>query len=281
MSMIQVNELEKSFGSERALRGITFNVEAGQIFGLLGPSGSGKTTTIKIMTGEFKPSGGEVNVNSYNYKHFAKNDYVSSLGILSDKSSLYERLTVKDNLELFRKLYNAPKGSVEKVLKDVGLESEIDKTVSKLSKGMKQRILLCKAVIHRPAILFLDEPTSALDPATTEKIHDMLEELRDDGTTILLTTHNMDEATRLCDKVAFLYQGIIQDSGAPSDLRHKYKREEVHITYNDGTMKTVEKKEENRQLLNNVLFSEEVADVRTDFPTLGEVFKKVTGKELV
>ena len=281
MSMIQVNELEKSFGSERALSGITFNVEAGQIFGLLGPSGSGKTTTIKIMTGEFKPSGGEVNVNSYNYKQFAKNDYVSSLGILSDKSSLYERLTVKDNLELFRKLYNAPKGSVEKVLKDVGLESEIDKTVSKLSKGMKQRILLCKAVIHRPAILFLDEPTSALDPTTTEKIHDMLEELRDDGTTILLTTHNMDEATRLCDKVAFLYQGIIQDSGAPSDLRHKYKREEVHITYNDDTMKTVEKKEENRQLLNNVLFSEEVADVRTDFPTLGEVFKKVTGKELV
>ena len=281
MSMIQVNELEKSFGSEQALRGITFNVEAGQIFGLLGPSGSGKTTTIKIMTGEFKPSGGEVNVNSYNYKQFASNDYVSSLGILSDKSSLYERLTVKDNLELFRKLYNAPKGSVEKVLKDVGLESEIDKTVSKLSKGMKQRILLCKAVIHRPAILFLDEPTSALDPTTTEKIHDMLEELRDDGTTILLTTHNMDEATRLCDKVAFLYQGIIQDSGAPSDLRHKYKREEVHITYNDGTMKTVEKKEANRQLLNNVLFSEEVADVRTDFPTLGEVFKKVTGKELV
>src|SRR5699024_3404034 len=106
-------------------------------------------------------------------------------------------------------------------------------------------------------------------------------ELRDDGTTILLTTHNMDEATRLCDKVAFLYQGIIQDSGAPSDLRHKYKREEVHITYNDNTMKTVEKKEENRQLLNNVLFNEEVADVRTDFATHGEVFKKVTGKELV
>src|SRR5699024_8159760 len=191
------------------------------------------------------------------------------------------RLTVKDNLELFRKLYNAPKGSVEKVLKDVGLESEIDKTVSKLSKGMKQRILLCKAVIHRPAILFLDEPTSALDPTTTEKIHDMHEELRYYGTTILFTRHNIDEATLLCDKVAFLYQGNIQDSGAPSDLRHKYKREEVHITYNDGTMKTVEKKEENRQLLNNVLFSEEVADVRTDFPTLGEVFKKVTGKELV
>lgn len=281
MTMIQVDDLKKSFGSEDALRGITFNVERGEIFGLLGPSGSGKTTTIKIMTGEFKPSGGDVNVNSYSYKQFSKNGYVSSLGILSDKSSLYDRLTVKDNLELFRKLYNAPKGSVEKVLKDVGLESEIDKTVSKLSKGMKQRILLCKAVIHRPAILFLDEPTSALDPTTTEKIHDMLEELRNDGTTILLTTHNMDEATRLCDNVAFLYQGVIQDAGAPNDLRHKYKRDEVHITYADGTVKTVARTAENKQLLDNVLFNSEVADVRTDFPTLGEVFKKVTGKELI
>lgn len=281
MTMIQVDGLKKSFGSEEALRGITFNVERGEIFGLLGPSGSGKTTTIKIMTGELKPSGGDVYVNSYSYKQFGKNDYVSSLGILSDKSSLYDRLTVKDNLELFRKLYNAPKGSVEKVLKDVGLENEIDKTVSKLSKGMKQRILLCKAVIHRPAILFLDEPTSALDPATTEKIHDMLEELRDEGTTILLTTHNMDEATRLCDNVAFLYQGVIQDSGAPADLRHKYKRDEVHITYIDGTVTTAARTAENRELLNKVLLNAEVADVRTDFPTLGEVFKKVTGKELV
>lgn len=281
MSIIQVDNLKKSFGSEQALRGITFNVAQGQIFGLLGPSGSGKTTTIKIMTGEFKPSDGDVNVNNYNYKQFGKNDYVSSLGILSDKSSLYDRLTVKDNLELFRKLYNAPKGSVEKVLKDVGLEDEMNKTVSKLSKGMKQRILLCKAVIHRPAILFLDEPTSALDPTTTERIHDMLEELRDDGTTVLLTTHNMDEATRLCDNVAFLYQGVIQDYGSPRDLRHKYKRNEVHITYKDNSVKTVERTVENKQLLDNVLFDEEVADVRTDFPTLGEVFKKVTGKELV
>src|SRR5699024_5637473 len=111
MSMIQVNELKKSFGSEAALRGSSFEVGKGEIFGLLGPSGSGKTTTIKIMTGEFKPTDGDVNVNQFNFRQFGKNEYVGSLGILSDKSSLYDRLTVKDNLELFRKLYNAPKGS--------------------------------------------------------------------------------------------------------------------------------------------------------------------------
>ncbi|MCK1976658.1 ABC transporter ATP-binding protein [Jeotgalicoccus huakuii] len=280
MSIIKVNDLEKNFGSERALKGVSFEMQKGQIFGLLGPSGSGKTTTIKVLTGEFEPNGGTVIVNGFNHEQFGKNDYVSKLGILSDKSSLYERLTVKDNLELFRKLYGAPKGSVESVLKDVGLADEIDKTVSKLSKGMKQRILLCKAVIHKPDILFLDEPTSALDPTTAEKIHEMLEALRDEGTTVLLTTHNMDEATRLCDNVAFLYQGVIQDYGSPSELRHKYKRNVVHVTYNDGSQKTIDKSADNEALLKSVLLDEAAVDVRTDFPTLGEVFKKVTGKEL-
>ncbi|QQD84656.1 ABC transporter ATP-binding protein [Jeotgalicoccus sp. ATCC 8456] len=280
MTVIKVRDLEKTFGSERALKGVSFEMKKGEIFGLLGPSGSGKTTTIKILTGEFEPSSGTVIVNGFNHEQFGKNEYVSKLGILSDKSSLYERLTVKDNLELFRKLYGAPKGSVERVLKDVGLADQINKTVSKLSKGMKQRILLCKAVIHKPDILFLDEPTSALDPTTAEKIHEMLEGLRDEGTTVLLTTHNMDEATRLCDHVAFLYQGVIQDHGGPSELRHKYKRNVVHVTYNDGSQKTIDKSADNEALLKSVLLDEAAVDVRTDFPTLGEVFKKVTGKEL-
>lgn len=280
MSIITVRDLEKKFGSERALKGVSFEMQKGQIFGLLGPSGSGKTTTIKVLTGEFELNGGTVIVNGFNHEQFGKNEYVSKLGILSDKSSLYERLTVKDNLELFRKLYGAPKGSVENVLKDVGLADEINKTVSKLSKGMKQRILLCKAVIHKPDILFLDEPTSALDPTTAEKIHEMLEALRDEGTTVLLTTHNMDEATRLCDNVAFLYQGVIQDYGSPSELRHKYKRNVVHVTYEDGTQKTIDKSADNEALLKSILLDESAVDVRTDFPTLGEVFKKVTGKEL-
>ena len=280
MSIITVRDLEKKFGSERALKGVSFEMQKGQIFGLLGPSGSGKTTTIKVLTGEFEPNGGTVIVNGFNHEQFGKNEYVSKLGILSDKSSLYERLTVKDNLELFRKLYGAPKGSVENALKDVGLADEINKTVSKLSKGMKQRILLCKAVIHKPDILFLDEPTSALDPTTAEKIHEMLEALRDEGTTVLLTTHNMDEATRLCDNVAFLYQGVIQDYGSPSELRHKYKRNVVHVTYEDGSQKTIDKSADNEALLKSILLDESAVDVRTDFPTLGEVFKKVTGKEL-
>lgn len=281
MSVIKVDELKKSFSHEQALKGISFQVEKGEIFGLLGPSGSGKTTTIKIMTGEFNATDGEVEVNSTGQKDFGKTSYVKNLGILSDKSSLYERLTVKDNLELFQKLYNAPKKRVDEVLKEVGLETEKDKRVSKLSKGMKQRILLCKAVIHKPDILFLDEPTSALDPTTTEKIHDMLENLRDEGTTIMLTTHNMDEATRLCDNVAFLYEGEIQDYGSPAALRHKYKKNVIHLTFDDGQIQTIERNMENENIVQDAVSNDEVIDIRTDFPTLGEVFKKVTGKELV
>lgn len=279
--MIHVEDLEKTFDNEHALKGIDFEVGKGEVFGLLGPSGSGKTTTIKLLTGEFKPSGGTLEVNGTSAKHFGRTSYVRNLGILSDKSSLYERLTVKDNLELFRKLYGAPKSVIDKVLGDVGLLEEKDKRVSRLSKGMRQRVMLCKAVLHKPDVLFLDEPTSALDPTTTEQIHEMLEELREDGTTIMLTTHNMEEATRLCDRVAFLYEGVIKETGPPEALRHKYKKSEVHLTYKDGGVRTVERNKENGGLLKEALFDEEVIDIRTDFPTLGEVFKKVTGKELV
>ncbi len=279
--MIHVKGLEKRFGNEHALKGIDFEVGKGEVFGLLGPSGSGKTTTIKLLTGEFKSNGGTMEVNGTDDKNFGRTSYVKNLGILSDKSSLYDRLTVKDNLELFRKLYGAPKSVIDTVLKDVGLLGEKDKRVSKLSKGMKQRVLLCKAVLHRPDVLFLDEPTSALDPGTTEQIHEMLEALKNGGTTIMLTTHNMEEATRLCDRVAFLYEGVIKETGTPEELRHKYKKNEMHLTYRDGGVRTVARDMENGEFLKNALLDQSVIDIRTDFPTLGEVFKKVTGKELV
>ncbi|HIV82890.1 MAG TPA: ABC transporter ATP-binding protein [Candidatus Salinicoccus merdavium] len=279
--MIHVTELKKTFGAEHALKGIDFEVAKGEVFGLLGPSGSGKTTTIKLLTGEFKSSGGSLEVNGTSDKHFGKTSYVKNLGILSDKTSLYDRLTVSDNLELYRKLYDAPKNVVDEVLGKVGLLEEKGKRVSKLSKGMKQRVMLCKAVLHKPDVLFLDEPTSALDPTTTEKIHEMLEELKNEGTTIMLTTHNMDEATRLCDRVAFLCEGVIKETGSPETLRHRYKKNEVHLTYEDGGVRTVGRELENQGFLKEALFDTSVIDIRTDFPTLGEVFKKVTGKELV
>ncbi|GAB3055383.1 ABC transporter ATP-binding protein [Salinicoccus sesuvii] len=278
---ISVKALEKHFNNEKALKGISFKVAQGEIFGLLGPSGSGKTTTIKILTGELEPTAGQVEVLGYSHEAFKKSDYVRSLGILSDNSSLYERLTVKDNLTLFRKLYGTEQKKVDQVLKEVGLESHINKRVKDLSKGMKQRILLCKAVLHEPEILFLDEPTSALDPVTTESIHTMLLKIKSRGTTIMLTTHNMDEATKLCDTVAFLNDGVIIDDGSPDALRQSYRSNAMHITYNDGTTKQIALNLENKAQLEAAMFDANVVNMKSDYPTLGEVFKKVTGKELV
>lgn len=280
-AIITAEGLKKIFGNEKALDGIEFEIGRGEIFGLLGPSGSGKTTTIKILTGEFEPDAGRVEILGYAHEEFSRSSYIKQLGILSDNSSLYDRLTVRDNLELFRKLYGTDKEKVMQVLKEVGLEKHADKRVSVLSKGMKQRILLCKAILHEPEILFLDEPTSALDPITTDRIHDMLLRIKGQGTTIMLTTHDMDEATALCDRVAFLNNGRILEQGAPEFLRHAYKKNEVHITMNGGRTMSIERSTDNRTELEEALFDSEVIDIRTDYPTLGEVFKNVTGKELV
>lgn len=279
-TMIHVKQLKKTFGQEHALKGIDFDIKEGSIFGLLGPSGSGKTTTIKLLIGELAPTDGEIEVMGFNHHQFNQSTYASKLGILSDKSSLYERLTVSDNLEMFRKLYGADKHAVDEVLEAVGLISEKKKVVSKLSKGMKQRILLCKAVLHRPRVLLLDEPTSALDPTTTERIHDKLLKLRAEGSTILLTTHNMAEATALCDQVAFLNEGRIQAMGTPSELRHRYKQNIVHLTYANGLVKKVVRNEVNLPDIQSAFLDDQIIDIHTDYPDLGEVFKKVTGKDL-
>ena len=217
----------------------------------------------------------------YSSEMFGRTEYLEKLGILSDKSALYERLTVADNLELYRKLYNTDKEKVDEVLEAVGLLDQKNKRVSKLSKGMKQRILLCKAVLHAPPLLLLDEPTSALDPNTRERIHEMLLKLKESGTTILLTTHDMDEATLLCDNVAFLHGGIIKETGSPEDLRNKYKRNVVHIKYASGLIKTIENSSENFNQIQEALFDQNLIEMHTDFPSLGEVFKNVTGKELI
>lgn len=279
--IVKVTQLKKYFGNEEALKGIDIEINKGEIFGLLGPSGSGKTTIINLMTGELDPTAGQLDIMGFTQENFNQTEYLEKLGILSDKSALYERLTVADNLELFRKLYNTDKSKVDEVLKAVGLFEQKNKRVSKLSKGMKQRILLCKAVLHTPPLLLLDEPTSALDPNTREQIHAMLLKLKEAGSTILLTSHDMEEATLLCDKVAFLHGGLIKESGTPTSLRNTYKTNLVHITYPTGLVKSIERTKENISIISHALLDPTILEIHTDFPTLGEVFKKVTGKELI
>jgi len=210
--MIQMKNIVKRFGEKTVLNDVSFNVEKQDIFGLLGPSGSGKTTIINILTDQLTPEGG-----SYELGATSK-----ETGLMLEEDGLYSRLTTLENLNLFVGIYGVPKSKAIDALKSVGLGNEQKTQVSKLSKGMRQRLVIARAILHNPKILFLDEPTSALDPVTARGIHTLIQSLRDEGTTIFLTTHNMEEAVDLCDHVALLHQGRIVEYGSPREICSKH-----------------------------------------------------------
>ncbi|SFL61757.1 ABC-2 type transport system ATP-binding protein [Gracilibacillus orientalis] len=278
---IEVNGLRKVFDQNAAIKDVSFFVKPGEIFGLLGPSGSGKTTTIKILTGELGQTAGDVSVLDVNSHLFGTADFRSRIGILSDNSSLYERLTVYDNLKLFCQLYDAPLEQIDVMLDEVNLKEARSKVVSKLSKGMKQRVLLAKALIHKPELVFLDEPTSALDPGNAAHIHRGLQKLNEAGTTIFITTHDMEEATALCDRVAFLDKGEVQELGSPDTLRYKYSTHAFHVETFEDERLVIENESGNADKIRELIANGEVKSIQSDNPTLGQIFLKITGKELV
>jgi len=210
--MISMKNVVKRFGDRTVLSDVSFDVGAGEIFGLLGPSGAGKTTIINLLTKQLKVDGGE--------KHIGADPMQT--GLMLEEDGLYARLSCAENLNLFAGLYGMPKSSVTDVLKSVGLGDAAKRPVAKLSKGMRQRLALARAILHKPKVLFLDEPTSNLDPNTAVGIHQLIFDLRDNGSTVFLTTHNMDEAVHLCDKVALLHKGAIVEYGSPTEICERH-----------------------------------------------------------
>lgn len=208
-NVIDVSQLKKTFNNSIAIKSLDFNVKKGEVFGFLGPSGSGKTTTIKILTGQIRHTSGYAQVFGEDVSLLKQSHYRKRFGVLTDNSGLYDRLSIYDNLKLYCDLYDVSYKRIEDVLNIVSLYDERQKRVTELSKGMKQRTVLARTLLHEPELLFLDEPTSALDPVNAHHIYDGLRALNDKGTTIFLTTHNMDEADLLCDRVAFLNKGEI------------------------------------------------------------------------
>ncbi|TVW15333.1 ABC transporter ATP-binding protein, partial [Streptococcus pneumoniae] len=219
--MIEVSYLSKSFGDKIALNNISFTVKEGQIFGFLGPSGSGKTTTINILTGQFLADKGQSIILGQKSQNLTSGE-LKRIGLVSDTSGFYEKMSLYNNLLFYSKFYNISKSRVDNLLKRVGLYDSRKMVAEKLSTGMRQRMLLARALINKPAVLFLDEPTSGLDPTTSRTIHELILELKTAGTTIFLTTHDMNEATLLCDYVALLNKGKLVEQGAPSELIQRY-----------------------------------------------------------
>lgn len=269
-NMIEVNHIHISLGKKKVLNDLTFHVEEQEIFGFLGPSGAGKTTTIKILTGQLLAGEGDFFVDA------SKDE----IGILSDNTGAYERLTVYRNVLFFAELANVPKKAVSDVLKKVKLWEDKDKKVKNLSKGMKQRLYLACAIVHKPRLLFLDEPTAALDPATTEEIHELLRELQKSGTTIFLTTHNMEEADELCDRVAFLNKGKIVELGKPAELKLKYAKDIVKVSFKNG--KEVEVSKDAKQLMQVLKENSSLGlrAIHSEEANLAQIFLSLTGREL-
>ena len=272
--MIVVKNVTKKFGQKVALEEISFEVNKGEIFGFLGPSGSGKTTMIKILTGQLNADSGQTELLGKVSEKLTPAD-LEQIGLVSDTSGFYEKLSLYKNLQAYAKLYGKPNARVDEVLKQVDLYDSKNLAAEKLSTGMKQRMFLARALINKPQVLFLDEPTSGLDPTTSKKIHELLLDLKESGTTIFLTTHDMNEATLLCDRLSLLNRGHLIEYGTPASIIQKYNHEKkVQLTFADETQTQITFEELGQTDL------AQVVAIHSCEPTLEEIFIQLTGEKL-
>jgi ABC-2 type transport system ATP-binding protein len=217
--IIQVDQLHKSYGPVQALRGVSFVVEQGEVFGLLGPNGAGKTTTVEILEGMRPPDRGLARVCGMDPIQ-GGSPYKQQIGAVLQSTALPDKIKVKEAIELFAEFYTS-RTSTDDLLRRFQLEEKRDSFYSQLSGGQKQRLALAMALVNDPKVVFLDEPTAGLDPQVRREIYDIIEELKRGNKTILITTHYIEEAERLCDRVAIVDQGRVIALGTPRELKHK------------------------------------------------------------
>ena len=279
-SAIKTNNLCHAFGEKKVLQDINLQIDGGEIFGLLGPSGAGKPTLIKILTGQLKASAGSVMTLGKNAMELKGMDY-RRIGIMMDNFGLYERLSCNDNLKFFAKIYKLSDTIIPKVLERVGLEQAGKTEVMRLSKGMRSRLQLARAIMSEPSLLFLDEPTSGLDPATSERIHQLILEEKAKGTTIFLTTHNMAEAEKLCDHIALLNEGHIIESGCPKEICRKYNHQRKLVLHlQDGKDIVLNHEASAAAVITDYLNSDTLETIHSTEPNLETVFMELTGRGL-
>lgn len=278
--MINAKGIYKSFGGRNVLSGIDLNIGEGRIFGLLGPSGAGKTTLIKIITGQLAKDSGEVKVFGKDVNTLTGADK-KRIGIMMDDHGVYDRLSCADNLKIFADIYGVPHDRIDKALEQVGLAGSAKKPAMKLSKGMKVRLRLARVLMVSPDILFLDEPTSGLDPVTTKQIHKLINDQKDRGCTVFLTTHNMEEATELCDEVALLNEGKIVERGTPDQICRRYNHKKtIRLHLKSGEDIELEHSGASASALEKLMEQGEIETIHSSEPTLETVFIELTGRRL-
>ena len=281
--MIKVENLSYTYpsASEEVLHALNFEINEGEIFGFLGPSGAGKSTTQKVLYKILNDFKGEITLKGKPLKKWGA-EYFDRIGVGFELPNHYLKLTAKENLELFASFYKKDKLlKLDDLFELVGLEDSANQKVEEYSKGMKMRLNFIRAIMHDPEILFFDEPTAGLDPLNARKIRQHIVDLRNEGKTIFITTHNMNTADELCDRVSFIVDGSIQITAVPSILKHQYGKNTVKVALkNEETAEfELETLGTNPQFL-AFIKKDKLLRINTQEATLEEVFIQVTGKAL-
>ncbi|NCB51675.1 MAG: ABC transporter ATP-binding protein [Clostridia bacterium] len=280
--MISVRDLSFSYTKKPFIEHMSFEVKGGEIFGFLGPSGAGKSTLQKIMTGLLPGYGGSVIVLGREVGRHGDGFY-ENIGVDFEFPSLYEKLTARENLRFFASLYKKRR-DMDALLSEVGLYNDADKKVSDYSKGMKSRLDFIKALLHDPEILFLDEPTSGLDPSNARVVKDMILAEKAKGKTIILTTHNMYDATELCDRVAFIADGNLRALDTPRNLIMGRGASKVTYTYSEaGREKSADiplHETSRDETLIRLIRADGLLSIHSSEPTLNDIFVELTGRRL-
>ncbi len=280
--MITVEHLYFSYTDKPFVEDVSFHVAKGEIFGFLGPSGAGKSTIQKVLTGLNTRYQGSVVVNGTEIRSRTSAFY-ENIGVDFEFSTCYERFTARENLQYFAQLYGRRCRSAEELLAMVGLERDADKKVSEFSKGMRSRLNFIKALQHDPEILFLDEPTSGLDPANSRIMKDIILEEKKRGKTILITTHNMYDATELCDQVAFIVDGKVKALDSPHNLIMQRGAAKIRYTYQEDGEKTGEcllARTADDPMLGELIRENRLSSIHSSEPTLNDIFIDITGRAL-
>lgn len=284
--IIEVDQLEYSYPrtTKTVLHDIHFSISAGEVFGFLGPSGAGKSTTQKILIGSLKNYTGSVKVLGTEIKS-TDPDYYERIGVAFEFPNFYSKFTALENLNMFRSLYKSETQDPMYLLEQVGLEDAAHMKVSQLSKGMKMRLNFCRSLLHHPSILFLDEPTSGLDPVNSKRMKELILKEKAAGTTIVITTHNMQAAEELCDRVAFIVDGQIALIDSPRELKLRHGKKNIRVEYLKDQELITELFPMNGLADNpsfiNLLRNEQVETVHSLEATLEQIFIDVTGRTLI
>lgn len=275
--IVEVENLIRHYGPVKAVDDISFAVDPGEIFGLLGHNGAGKTTTIRMLTGRTRPTSGVARIAGLDVAR-ELNRVKPLINLVFEDANLYERLSGADNLSVFARLYGVPRSRVDSLLELVGLTEARGRKVKTYSTGMKQRLLIARALINEPKVLFLDEPTRGLDPTSARDLRALIRSLSDEGTTVFLTTHYMNEADELCDRVAFLKAGQIVALDTPTELKLRYGQRSVRVLLR--SRETVEldlDSPEAAARLEELMAAGDVMTIHSQEGTLEDVFIHIAG----